>query len=119
MDTGEYKVDLTPLYASVREAAEFAAMTLREFGETVGQWSVPLRNEWSWFIRAHTPDDVPEIALREYARRLNLFRRWRKVNWRHLNRDERAAAYWDWYSRTEHKTVTTWHTNSDTTLKTA
>lgn len=103
---------------ALREAAEFAAMTLREFSETVAQWSASVAYEWRWFIRAQTPDDVPEIALREYALRLNMRRRWRKVNWRRLNRDERAAAYWDWHSRI--RTVTTWHTTTtSTTRKTA
>lgn len=114
-------LDLSKLSAfsdAVREAAAFAAMTLREFGETVAQWSAAVSSEWRAFVRDQTPDDVPESALREYALRLSMFRQWRKVNWRRLNRDERAAAYWAWYSRQGR--VTTWHTTTTaTTRKTA
>jgi len=103
---------------ALREAAAFAAMTLREFGETVAQWSASVSYEWRGFVRQQTPDDVPEPALREYALRLNMRRRWRKVNWRRLNSNERAAAYWDWYSR--RGMVTPWHTTTtSTTRKTA
>jgi len=109
---------LSALSDAVREAAAFAAMTLREFGETVAQWSASVSSEWRGFVREQTPDDVPEPALREYALRLNMRRRWRKVNWRRLNSNERAAAYWDWYSRRGR--VTMWHTTTTaTTRKTA
>jgi len=49
------------------------------------------------FVASATPDEIPESVLRDYAGRYNAAHPHRKINWRRLNRHQRAEAFWsDW-----------------------
>ena len=85
---------LADLAASLAPALEHATRAWREFGLAVAaaaQTVLPLSAQITV-----APDDIPELALRAHACRLNMRRQWRKVSWRRLNRHDRAAAYWSW-----------------------
>ena len=82
---------------AMQPAMEQAVHAFSEFHSAIAAWvnSVfPIMRE---FIVSATPDEIPESALRNYARQYNAAHPHRKISWRKLNRHQRAEAFWsDW-----------------------